>query len=98
MNKIKLFNRDGADLWLEKQKDLEDNVSQWELKVDKNHKYCIQYIRVIGSYPNNIEAVDPSGGPMINIGDKFNNLKIVKIINCTTFLLSEGNNNNKEHS
>lgn len=93
MKKIELFNRDGANLWLEKKAQIQPNIYVWELKVDPKHKYCLEYIRLIGDYPNNIEAVDPSGGPMINIGDEFEgNYKIVKIINATIFWLSERNN------
>ena len=89
MKKIKLFNRDGANLWIEELKN-----GQWELKVDKKHDYCLKYIRCIGDYPDNIEAVDPSGGPMINIGNIFEDkYKIIKIIDPTHFLISEYGNN-----
>lgn len=94
MNKIKLFNRDGASLWLEKGKLVEPNINEWHLKVDKKHDYCLEYMRCIGNYPNDIEAVDPSGGPMIGLGDEFEEkYKIIKIINPTTFLISENGNN-----
>jgi len=94
--KIKLFNRDGADLYIEKsEQQVEPNIYVWNLKVDKKHEYCLEYMRCIGNYPNDIEAVDPSGGPMINIGDEFQNkYKIVKIINATTFWISERDNCN----
>ena len=93
--KIKLFNRDGANLWLEKIENTEDSkISKWQLKVDNKHKYCLEYLRVIGNYPKEIDAVDPSGGPMIGIGDEFKNkYKIIQIINPTTFLISERDNN-----
>jgi hypothetical protein len=89
--KINLFNRDGADLWLEKIKKISEHEFEWKLYVDQKHLYCLQYIRCIGDYPDNLEAVDPSGGPMINLGDKFENgkYKIIKIINPTTFILWE---------
>ena len=91
--KIKLFNRDGADLWLEKIKKVEQNIYEWKLYVDSKHLYCLNYMRCIGNYPNNIEAVDPSGGPMIGLGDEFEGkYKIVNIINPTTFWISERNN------
>jgi hypothetical protein len=94
MSKIKLFNRDGASLWLEKGKLIEPNINEWHLKVDKKHDYCLEYMRCIGNYPNDIEAVDPSGGPMIGLGDEFEErYKIIKIINPTTFLISENGNN-----
>ena len=94
--KIKLFNRDGADLYIEKsEQQVEPNIYVWNLKVDKKHKYCLEYMRCIGNYPSDIEAVDPSGGPMINIGDEFQSkYKIVKIINATTFWISERDNCN----
>ena len=89
--KIRLFNRDGADLWLEKIKKISEHEFEWRLYVDQKHLYCLQYIRCIGDYPDNLEAVDPSGGPMINLGDKFEDgkYKIIKIINPTTFILWE---------
>ena len=89
--KIRLFNRDGADLWLEKIKKVSEHEFEWRLYVDQKHLYCLQYIRCIGDYPDNLEAVDPSGGPMINLGDRFENgkYKIIKIINPTTFILWE---------
>ena len=43
MKKIKLFNRDGANLWLEKGKKIDSNIFEWELKVDNKHKYCRTY-------------------------------------------------------
>lgn len=89
-DKIKLFNRDGADLWLEKIKPISNHISEWRLYVDTKHLYCLNYLRCIGDYPNNLEAVDPSGGPMISVGDKFmNKYKIVRIINPTTFEIWE---------
>ena len=83
--KINLFNRDGATMWLEK---LGNNI--WELKVDKAHDYCLKYIRVIGNY----EAIDPSGGPFLSVGDYVDKThKIVDILSCTILKLSEDNNN-----
>ena len=82
MNKIKLFNRDCADLWLAEEKIIDKNISEWKLKVDSKHKYCLEYLRIIGNFPSEIEAVDPSGGPMISLADEFENkYKIIKIIN-----------------
>ena len=50
-------------------------------------------MRIIGSNPIEIEAVDPSGGPFISLGDEFEDkYKIIKIINPTTFWISERNN------
>ena len=82
-------------MWLEKLSDVEPNISRWQLKVDNKHKYCLEYMRVIGDYPNNIQAVDPSGGPFISLGDEFEGkYKIINIINSTIFDISERNKDN----
>ena len=95
MKKIKLFNRDGADLWLEKGREVDPNIFEWKLKVDKKHEYCLEYLRVIGNYPTEIEAVDPSGGPFISVGNEFEDkYKIIKIIGPTVFWISERHNDN----
>lgn len=92
--KINLYNRDGAELWLEKIKDISEGVTEWRLYVDSKHLYCLNYMRCIGDFLNNIEAVDPSGGPMIGLGDIFENkYQMFKIINPTTFWMRERNNN-----
>ncbi len=92
--KINLFNRDGANLWLEPEK---ENSDTWKLKVDNNHTYVLEYMRIIG-YPE-IEAIDPSGGPFISIGDILSDTenrfyKVIEIINCTTLKLKKENGNN----
>ena len=101
--KIQLYNRDGANLWLEKVKDIKPNISEWKLKVDEKHSYCLEYLRVIGNIKDNkvvdIEAIDPSGGPFLSIGDEISrrtneSYKIVNFLNSTTLWLSERNNNN----
>ena len=89
--KIILYNRDRANLWLEK-----EDSDIWKLKVDQNHEYVLEYMRVIG-YPK-IEAIDPSGGPFISVGDilkdnEKRSYKIIEIINCTTLKLEENGNN-----
>ena len=92
-NIINLYNRDGANLWLEKIKEVSKEISEWRLYVDQKHLYCLQYLRIIGDYPKQIEAIDPSGGPMIGLGDEFKGkYKIINIINPTTFWISERNN------
>lgn len=104
MKKIRLFNRDGANLWLEQKnlKEIEPYISEWELKVDKEHSYVLEFCRFIGEYQieNNkinwdvIEAIDPSGGPFISLGDEFENkYKIVKINSANSIWISERNNN-----
>ena len=96
MTKIKLYNRDGADLWLENTgEQAAENIAIWKLNVDSKHKYCLKYIRVIGNYPYEIEAIDPSGGPMLSVGDLFENkYEIVKINSVNNIWIGERNNNN----
>jgi len=104
MKEIKLFNRDGADLRLVQKylKEIEPHITEWELQVDDKHKYVLEFVRFIGNYDEDknsvdwsaIEAIDPSGGPMINLGDEFENkYKIVKINSAKSLWLSERNNN-----
>ena len=95
MNKIKLYNRDGANMWLEQIGGANDETSWWQLKIDKNHEYCLEHIRVIfETYPSKILAVDPSGGPYISLGDEFEGkYKIIEFLNSTTFKLLENGNN-----
>lgn len=94
MKKIKLYNRDGADLWLEKtEQEIDYNIFVWKLNVDSKHEYCLKYLRIIGDYPYNIEAIDPSGGPMLSLADEFENkYKIVKILSINNIWISERNN------
>lgn len=98
MKKIILPNRDGAKLWLE-----QFNNSEWRLTVDKKHLYCLEYLRVTGTLSNgkitDIEAIDPSGGPYLSLGEILEGeeddyYEIVKFINPTTLLLSERDNDN----
>lgn len=96
MNEIKLFNRDGADLKLVQKhlKEIEPNITEWELQVDEKHKYVLEFCRYIGDNFLEPEAIDPSGGPMINLGDEFENkYKIVKINSVKSIWISERNNN-----
>ena len=98
MKRIKLYNRDGADLWLKKsEKQINKNTFVWELSVDDKHKYILKYCRFIGDYNTGgaIEAIDPSGGPMLSIGDTFEKkYKIVQINSANNIWISEGNSNN----
>lgn len=96
MKKIKLYNRDGANLWLEcTNKKVDDSIFVWTLTVDPEHSYILKYMRIIGDYPINIEAIDPSGGPMLSVGDVFENkYKIVKINSINNIWISEGDNDN----
>lgn len=92
--KIQLYNRDGANLWLEKLRDIEPYISEWSLKANSDYEYCLKYIRVIGDF----KAIDPPGGPFLALGDELDyfprKYKIVKIKPNLTIWLSERNNNN----
>jgi hypothetical protein len=94
-DKIKLYNRDGADLWLKKcNKQIEPNIWMWYLDVDKEHSYILDYCRYIGDNFLEPEAIDPSGGPMLSLGDEFEEkYKIVKINSINNIWISERNNN-----
>ena len=97
MKEIKLFNRDGADLRLVQKylKEIEPYITEWELQVDEEHKYVLEFCRYIGNNFLEPEAIDPSGGPMINLGDEFEDkYKIVKINSVNNIWISERNNNN----
>lgn len=94
---INLHNRDRAKLYLEKINN--ENPGLWKLKVDDKHKYVLEYIRVIGHSLDgrivNIEAIDPSGGPFISIGDKFEEkYEVVGFKDYTTLIISENEGNN----
>ena len=96
MKEIKLFNRDGADLKLVQKhlKEIEPHITEWELQVDEKHKYVLEFCRYIGDNFLEPEAIDPSGGPMINLGDEFEGkYKIVKINSVKSIWISERNNN-----
>lgn len=96
MDKIYLYNRDGATMWLDRN-GVESDL--WTLKVDDKHTYCLEYMRVIRDGKDGpIKAVDPSGGPFISIADEFEDVvhkqfKIIEIIDSLTFRMSERNNN-----
>lgn len=96
MKEIKLYNRDGADLKLIQKhlKEIEPHITEWELQVDEKHKYVLEFCRYIGNNFLEPEAIDPSGGPMINLGDTFEGkYKIVKINSVNSIWISERNNN-----
>ena len=96
MKRIKLFNRDGATLWLENTgEQVAENIAVWKLYVDDKHKYCLEYMRTIGNYPFEIESIDPSGGPMLSVGDVFENkYEIVKINSINNIWIGERNSHN----
>ena len=98
MKRIKLFNRDGADLYLEKtSKKINDNTFEWKLVVDDEHSYVLNYCRYIykeGHFKSIIECIDPSGGPFLSVGDTYSGHKIVQINSAKSIYLSEGHNDN----
>lgn len=82
-------NRDGAKIWLEH---LYDNT----YKLNTNKSFVLEYMRVIfDNVPNdsptydfnwndrkaNCNAIDPSGGPFISVGETFDGYKITRIYN-----------------
>jgi hypothetical protein len=96
MKEIKLFNRDGANLRLVQKylKEIEPGITEWELQVDDKHKYVLEFCRYIGDNFLEPEAIDPSGGPMINLGDEFENrYKIIKINSTNNIWISDNGNN-----
>lgn len=96
MKEIKLFNRDGADLKLVQKhlKEIEPHITEWKLQVDEKHKYVLEFCRYIGDNFLEPEAIDPSGGPMINLGDEFEGkYKIVKINSVNNIWISNNGNN-----
>ena len=96
MKEIKLFNRDGANLKLVQKhlKEIEPHITEWELQVDEKHEYVLEFCRYIGDNFLEPEAIDPSGGPMINLGDEFEGkYKIVKINSVKSIWISERDNN-----
>ena len=97
MKEIKLYNRDGADLKLVQKhlKEIEPHITEWELQVDEKHRYVLEFCRYIGDNLLELEAIDPSGGPMLSVEDVFENkYEIVKINSTNSIWISEGNSNN----
>lgn len=90
-DKIKLYNRDGADLWLENTgEQAAENIAIWKLNVDSKHKYVLDFCRYIGYNLLEPEAIDPSGGPMLLVGDLFENkYEIVKINSVNNIWIGE---------
>ena len=76
LNKIKLFNRDGANLNL-----ISEDGILWTFNVDEKHKYILEYCRV--GYKNDnteIEFIDPSGGPMLSCGQRLSKNYVIDSI------------------
>ena len=71
MTKIDLYNRYGYDIHLESLTD-----SKWLLKIDEKANYT----RIGGkNLPDNIEYVDPEGGPFLSVGGTAGGKTITKI-------------------
>lgn len=63
---IKLYNRDGLNIWLEPiGKDL------YTLKSDEKSKWGLEYLRVgLSDDKNKYDFIDPPGGPFLTKGYK----------------------------
>ena len=76
LNKIKLFNRDGANLNL-----ISEDGIFWTFNVDEKHKYILEYCRVGYKKDNKeIEFIDPSGGPMLSCGQRLSKNYVIDSI------------------
>ena len=76
LNKIKLFNRDGANLNL-----ISEDGTLWAFNVDEKHKYIFEYCRVGYNNDNTeIEFIDPSGGPMLSCGQRLSKNYVIDSI------------------
>ncbi len=76
MKEIKLFNRDGANLKL-----VSEDGNLWELQVDDEHKYILEYMRMgFESDNKTINMIDPSGGPYLSKGQRLNKYYIIDSI------------------
>ena len=84
MERIRLFNRDGADLFLVHN----DDERYWHFEVDAKHQYVLNFMR-LGYMDDNktIDFVDPSGGPIVYVGSQFDNYIIDRIIDCDKIVL-----------
>lgn len=85
---IKLFNRDGLNLWLEK---VSGNF--YAIKSDEESKWGLEHLRVgLEDNKNRYSFVDPSGGPFLSVGHKLkddNGKKyIIKEISRRPFLFT----------
>ena len=69
MKKIRLYNRDGADMFL-----VSNDENWWKFEIDKKHEYCLEYMRIgYGEENKSIYMVDPSGGPYLEVGNRIGN-------------------------
>lgn len=76
MEEIKLFNRDGANLKL-----VSKDGQNWNFSVDDGHKFVLEYMRLgLGDDKESITFADPSGGPMLSIGQRISNEYVIESI------------------
>ena len=75
-NEIPLFNRYGSELYLEYK---ENNI--YYLRGDKEALMAVGV--TFNGNPNNIIAIDPSGGPYISVGSEIIKGYIIKNIEST---------------
>lgn len=71
MDKIKLPNRDGSDLYLVNKGDY------WKLE---GPELYTTYLRIIGDFPNRIKAIDPPGGPFMSTDSIYSGKRITKFV------------------
>ena len=84
MERIRLFNRDGADLFLVHN----DDERYWHFEVDAKHQYVLNFMRLGYTDDNKtIDFVDPSGGPIVYVGSQFDNYIVDRIIDCDKIVL-----------
>lgn len=69
MDKIKLPNRDGNNLYLVNKGDY------WQLE---GPELYTSYLRIIGDFPNRIQAIDPPGGPFMSKDSVYSGKRITK--------------------
>ena len=75
-------------------KDLQSQINEYKLNTDKS--FVLEYMRIIfdnvhddseiydfnwNGKKANCNAIDPSGGPFISVGDTFDGYKIIRIYN-----------------
>ena len=72
MEKIKLYNRDGNNLWLEKTVD-----SYWKLRSDESTS--LLGVQISFESDGSIYSVDPSGGPYLAVGTVLEGYRITEI-------------------
>lgn len=71
-NKILLPNRYGDKNYLEK-----IGGNEWKLIIDEKGSSCL---RVIGEPLGEVNAIDPSGGPFMAVGDEITGVGIINRI------------------